>query len=94
MNCRRCMILTLAFFVIFVTFMYMVFFYHGSSETILANNDNRRTNSYLREVLARDEDSDVTRSARAWQKFMEDNNYVSIGDVYNDCGRDNYIFIL
>ncbi|KAK3085904.1 hypothetical protein FSP39_010291 [Pinctada imbricata] len=91
MNFKRCLVYSFGIFVMIFIFLYLVYFRHGAPDTILAANG--RKNSYLQEVLSRDTDDDVTRSARAWQKFIDDNKYVSIGDVYNDCDDENRYWV-
>ena len=72
--------------------LYFMYFHKGAPEDIMAAN--RRSiqtlqgadyqDDYVDE--AEDTDDPVVGSRLKWQKFIRENNYVSIGELYNKCG--------
>lgn len=75
--------------------LYMTMFNHGPPSEILEANrqivlkpKNDIDLSLNGEEADEDEEvSESVESAKRWQKFVDDNKYVAIGDVYNSCGE-------
>lgn len=73
--------------------LYMTMFNHGPPSEILEANrqivlkpKNDIDLSLDGEEADEDEEvSESVESAKRWQKFVDDNKYVAIGDVYNSC---------
>lgn len=85
--CLTCLTL---FFSMFT--LYMTMFNHGPPSEILEANRKRVLKpdgadlSLNGDEAAEDEEvSESVESAKRWQKFVDDNKYVGIGDVYNSC---------
>lgn len=92
MNCRKASILCLFFTCVFFVTIYVIYFNHGPPEKILSANS--KTNEYLQRVLEGDGDEEVLKSARAWNSFIEAHHYVSIGDIYDSCGKWSKLWII
>lgn len=92
MNCRKASFFCLFVSVLFVIVVYMIYFNHGPPEKILSANT--KTNAYLQRVLEGDGDEEVLRSARAWNSFIEARHYVSIGDIYDSCGKYAFVVLI
>lgn len=85
--CLTCLTL---FFSMFT--LYMTMFNHGPPSEILEANrkivlkpDGADLSLNGDEAAEDEEVSESVESAKRWQKFVDDNKYVGIGDVYNSC---------
>lgn len=75
--------------------LYMTMFNHGPPSEILEANrqivlkpkDDVDLSLNGEELDEDEEVSESVESAKRWQKFVDDNKYVAIGDVYNSCGE-------
>ena len=41
--------------------------------------------------LEQELEAELTQAAEKWEKFIKDNNYVSIGEIYDNCGKVYYV---
>ena len=69
--------------------VYMTVFNHGPPAEII--EANRRAIQMARKKDAGSETGElsdiVDKGAKVWQDFVERNEFVSVGDVYNSCGE-------
>lgn len=80
MNWRKVPLIICFIFVCALISLYMLFFNHGPPEEILKSNLKHNSNQ--------DEDPDeFTDSEIAWRKFIKANKYVSIGSIWDACGK-------
>lgn len=74
--------------------LYMTMFNHGPPSEIMEANRHillKPQNEVQLAVGEEDEEdeevSESVQSAKRWQKFVDDNKYVAIGDVFDSCGE-------
>jgi hypothetical protein len=99
MNVRKIpLIIALTIMTIFCSMftVYMTMFNHGPASEILEANRQvvRKSENSLKlhseEEMEEETESESVLSAKKWQKFVDDNKFVAIGDVYNSCGEFSY----
>ncbi|XP_062567964.1 putative phosphatidylglycerol/phosphatidylinositol transfer protein 2 [Saccostrea cucullata] len=100
MNVRKVpLIIALTIMTLFCSMftLYMTMFNHGPPSEIM--EANRRVVLKPQNAIELDseeldeEESESVRSAKHWQKFVDDNKFVGIGDVYNSCDNKDRITI-
>ena len=82
--------------------VYLVYFRHGAPEDIMAANMARRSHpktgggraraeydyyDYEDEEDEKDEEMTAKSTKKKWDRWIFKNNYVSIGELYNKCGK-------
>ncbi|XP_061196903.1 putative phosphatidylglycerol/phosphatidylinositol transfer protein 2 [Saccostrea echinata] len=100
MNVRKVpLIIALTIMTLFCSMftLYMTMFNHGPPSEIMEANRRvvlKPQNSIeLDSEEIDEEESEAVRSAKHWQKFVDDNKFVGIGDVYNSCDDKDRITI-
>ncbi|XP_048732340.2 uncharacterized protein LOC125649130 isoform X2 [Ostrea edulis] len=105
MNVRKVpLIIALTIMTIFCSMftVYMTMFNHGPASEILEANRQvvrKSENSFKLDSLKLDsngeqeeeKESESALSAKKWQKFVDENKLVAIGDVYNSCDNKDRI---
>ena len=87
-----------AVFVVLTTCMYFTYFHHAPAEDILAANKrshqqrslSRRSDGSEDEYYDDDYDYDgdeAAQSRKEWDRFIDDNDFVSIGEIFDKCGK-------
>jgi len=99
MNCRKAPIICLMVFSSAIFSVYMVFFNHGPPEEIMAANRKKFDDGRMKRgdvdgkntgSSSKDMENDLfVESLKIWNDFVKTNNYVSIGDIYDSCGKLN-----
>ena len=97
LTCKKaCLIVVLITFFLLFT-IYSLFFHHGPPEDIMAANRQgdrvkvmKKSDESL-DDLEQELEAELTQAAEKWEKFIKDNNYVSIGEIYDNCGKVYYV---
>ena len=88
-----------------IVVIYSQFFNHAPAEHIMAANrqgDRIKVKAFVRGTTYADESPDeleqqleaeLNQAAEKWEKFIKLHQYVSIGEIYDNCGEKMFILI-
>lgn len=99
LTCKKaCLIVVLITFFLLFT-IYSLFFHHGPPEDIMAANRQgdrvkvmKKSDESL-DDLEQELEAELTQAAEKWEKFIKDNNYVSIGEIYDNCDEQERLMV-
>lgn len=70
--------------------MYFTYFHRAPVDNILAANYALQAQGHeVDESAGIDDDSPAVTSSREWDRWIRDNKFISIGKIYDKCGKLN-----
>ncbi|XP_052819259.1 putative phosphatidylglycerol/phosphatidylinositol transfer protein DDB_G0278295 [Mya arenaria] len=101
-TCRKaCMILVGLFFLLTFT-SYMLFFNHGAPEEIMTANKGNKHPKFRHyaerdakhmDELEKDIAAEEKKAIEYWDNFIQKNNFVSIGEIYDNCDEKDRMMV-
>ncbi|KAH3849867.1 hypothetical protein DPMN_092271 [Dreissena polymorpha] len=103
LTCKKASMLVCGGFIILMFTLYALFFNHGAPEDIMVANKGSQVNPKFKHYHDRDPHKmnelekevaeEERRAAQHWDEFIAKNDFVNIGEIYDNCDEKDRVMI-